>query len=529
LSSQAKGEVKAKVGKDAPNWAELYLSADRRVLGLARIAFGLVLIYDLARRARELRLLYTNEGILSNHYLLFRPQSQPQLSFLMPFSTLGEVSVAFAAIGVLYLFYTLGLFTRVVQVLVLIAFTSLNNRNLLVEDGGVATMVAFAVWTVFLPLGDRLSLDAIWRDAAERNIALRVKARRRAETSVISLAVLALTLQIVAIYLLNAVHKTGRTWTHGDAVHYVLWQARVNTDFAYWLAQHEPSWLSPLATRGTLVIEYAIPLLVLYPYAALPRTVAFLCSVLLHLGIALVMTLGPFSYAMMALVLSRLPGQAVTMLAERVPIRFRRRLARVRGRSVRFLSLYLPRRGPVRPPRRRLPWGKLREALIAFVMFAALLEICNANPAIRLKPPQPGWLADLILYPRLLQRWSMFAPDAPVDDGYGVIDATTVDGRHVDPWTGEPPDFELFDKGPIPGTIEAVDYLFAMHLPDNERYRSELTRYLTRHWHEQPGRTPNDRIVAFSYYWVSRKSPPRGSTTPGPAQRELVLEHRVRR
>jgi hypothetical protein len=91
------------------------MSADRRVLGATRIGFGLVLIYDLVRRARVLDLLYTNEGVLSNHYLLFRPQDRPQLSLFMGFSSPGEMRFLFAALFLLYLLYTFGLFTRVVH------------------------------------------------------------------------------------------------------------------------------------------------------------------------------------------------------------------------------------------------------------------------------------------------------------------------------------------------------------------------------------------------------------------------------
>ncbi|HEY3498753.1 MAG TPA: lipase maturation factor family protein [Polyangiaceae bacterium] len=526
MPSDAKPRNSAK--KALPSFTALYLTADLRVLGMARIAYGLVLFYDLFRRARELRLLYTNEGVLSNHYLLFRPQANPQISFLMPFSTVAEVSTVFAAIAILYLFYTFGLFTRVAQVLVLLSITSLNARNLAVEDGGVATMIAFAVWTVFLPLGDRYSLDAIRRDAALKSVALRVRARKQASRPFVSLAVLALSLQIVAIYFLNALHKTGRTWADGDAVHLVLWQARVNTPFAYWLAQHEPAWFSPLATRATLVLEYAIPLLILYPNAA-SRVTGIACSFALHLGIAIIMTLGPFSYAMMALVLTRLPGEAVDRAAGRVPLRLRQRLVRARARLARRCSDWVWRHGPARPPRRKLPWRKLREGAVVFVMLAAALELSNANPAVRWKLPQPEWLADAVLYPRMTQRWSMFAPDAPRDDGYGVIDGVTADGRHIDPFTGEPPDFDRLEKGLIPGTLESIDYLFTLHFRDNERYRAELVRYVTAEWHEQDGRSDADRIVEFSFYWVSRKSPPRGSTTPGPSERELVMHHRGKR
>ncbi len=115
------------------NWSafrQLYMSVDRRILGAVRIAYGLVLLYDLLRRVRVLDLYYSNDGILANHYLLFQPQDHPQFSWLMPFSTGGEVRVAFFALGAIYVLYTLGLFTRVMQLLVLAAITSLNARNL---------------------------------------------------------------------------------------------------------------------------------------------------------------------------------------------------------------------------------------------------------------------------------------------------------------------------------------------------------------------------------------------------------------
>jgi hypothetical protein len=498
------------------------MSADRRVLGASRIAFGLVLLYDLIRRARVLDLLYTNEGLLSNHYVLFAPQDQPQLSLWMGFSTPGEVRVMFALLGVLYLLYTVGLFTRVVQILALIAFTSLNSRNLFLEDGGIATMTCFAIWTVFVPLGDRLSLDALRREAALPHLRARIKLRKKLQAPVVSLAVLGLTLQIVAIYWLNAVHKSGPTWRDGSAVHYVLWQNRVTTQFAWWLAHHEPSWFSWLSTKGTLVIEYAIPLLVLYPYAPWTRVLAFGLACALHLGIAVIMTLGPFSYAMMSLVSSRLPPEALVFVAKRAPHALALKLKVLRARLVQRLTQYV-RRGVPRPPLRTLPWTKLREGTVALIMLCATIELTQVNQGIKLKIPQPEWMRLLIRYPRMHQRWTMFAPHAPTDDGFGVVDAETEDGRHVDPFTGRKPDFEAMNRGPIRETIEGVDYLFAIHWEPNEPYRRELARWLDR-YHERDGRTPKDRLVGYEVFWVSHDTPKPGSTTPGPLRRETILK-----
>jgi hypothetical protein len=260
-----------------------------------------------------------------------------------------------------------------------VCLTSLNARNLFAEDGGVSTEIALGLWSAFLPLGDRYSLDALVREARLPSVRARVTLRRRLKKPLVSVAVFALTLQIVVIYVLNAAQKTGPTWRHGEAVHYVLWQSRISTEFAWWLAHHEPRWFSPLACRATILIETAIPLLILYPYSRVTRVIAFGMSVALHAGIALMMTLGPFSYAMMALVLSRLPEEALVWPAERLPRRLRFRLARLRSRAVLELA---PRvaRGLPKPAKQPLPWERLREGTVVLLLLALATELSHANP-----------------------------------------------------------------------------------------------------------------------------------------------------
>jgi len=255
------------------------------------------------------------------------------------------------------------------------------------------------------------------------------------------------------------------------------------------------------------------------------RTIAFGLSVALHTGIALMMTLGPFSYAMMALVLTRLPEEALTWPVKRLPRASRWRLARLRTRAVATLALRV-RRGPQpKAAKRPLPWDRLREGTVAVLLLALATELTHANPYFNTKLPQPEWLHTLIFYPRFTQRWLMFAPEAPTDDGITLVDAVTVTGRHVDPFTGEAPDFSLLEKGPLPHPIEVADYLFQIHFDFNQTYRHELQRYL-EHWHEHGGRTADDRLVSFEAWWLSRDTPKPGSLEGGPIARELVARAR---
>ena len=51
----------------------VYLTADLRSLALGRIVLALVLLRDLIGRWLELGIWYTNDGIIPNHTMLWRP------------------------------------------------------------------------------------------------------------------------------------------------------------------------------------------------------------------------------------------------------------------------------------------------------------------------------------------------------------------------------------------------------------------------------------------------------------------------
>src|SRR5260221_13936936 len=117
-------------------WLDLlrdrYLAVDARTLGFFRICFGLHLLANLYDRTKGIDALafYTNEGVLPNHYALFAPMAERQWSLLFPFSTAGQMQVAFTFIGLVYAAYVVGWCTKLAQVLVVVCLLSLTNRNL---------------------------------------------------------------------------------------------------------------------------------------------------------------------------------------------------------------------------------------------------------------------------------------------------------------------------------------------------------------------------------------------------------------
>jgi hypothetical protein len=199
-----------------------YFTADVRWLGAFRIGFGLLLCADVTRRWWQAREFYTNDGFFPNHFSLFRPMGDELFSLLHAFSTMGEVSVVMAVMLAVCIAYTLGFATKLAQVLAFISITSLDARNIFVENGGDVVVNLLAFLTIPLPLGRRFSIDAV-----------RAAMRARRETSaaalndrgypaptlepVVSLVVLALFLQLATSSIRTAsspssVSSSGRTF-----------------------------------------------------------------------------------------------------------------------------------------------------------------------------------------------------------------------------------------------------------------------------------------------------------------------------
>ncbi|MFO0660318.1 MAG: HTTM domain-containing protein [Polyangiaceae bacterium] len=621
-----------------PFFRERYFSMDRRLLGLFRIYFGFLLLIDVLRRLPDVTFFYTNEGILPNHFALYAPMAKPMFSIYTAFSTKPEVVTAFLLTALVYVFYIVGYRTKITQILAVILASSLNSRNLFVENGGCVTVVIVAAWTMFLPLGDRFSVDALLKSLRARRehkaSALNDRSAITPDGSPhISLIMLGLLTQLSVIYFFNCVQKTDIAWRQGETIHWVLWQNRIATTLCSLVRMHEPSWLSPLLCWVTLIIEGGAPLFLFFPFGyRYIRSMHVLAFIGLHGSIAMLMTLGPFSYVMIGLnclmipavwldggarflrkgktartvvyeptdpglhavarilarldtfelltfvdrndatatesltdqpdavfatldssgkwhtgtdgivdalrstpmgtVLAGLFGSFLIKPLLRVALLRRAHLSEVytlepgvsESESKRAFDL-LPEPSPMMKSWVGVRSG-LREGAAGFFFFLMLSQIAHDNWWLRGKIPDalrngpPAALAPLVLYPRLLQGWSMFA-HAPRDDGTVVVDAVMANGQHIDPLTGKAPDLDAPLHGPWFQSQLFCDYFLKIHFDGNKGYREDLKKYILS-WQRLEGRPANDRIVSFDVYWVSCDSPPPGQTEPRNIKRTLI-------
>ena len=156
-----------------------YFQIDLRSLAFGRVVFGLVLIGDLLRRVPWLRDFYSNAGLIPNHTVLWRPPFPRIFSFLFMASLPEESAAWFCLAFVCFVCFTIGYRTKLFHLLSLAMTTSLHNRIMFAENWGGVAMAALMIWTAFLPLGRRWSVDAIRASLRARPGRDARRARRR--------------------------------------------------------------------------------------------------------------------------------------------------------------------------------------------------------------------------------------------------------------------------------------------------------------------------------------------------------------
>ncbi len=458
------------------------VAVDRRALAALRVALGLLLVADLALRARALGAHYTDRGVLPRTALreTYGPLADLSLHALSGGVALQVALFGLAAVAALAL--AAGYRTRLAAVVSWLLLVSLHARNPLLLNAGDSLLRRLLFWGLFLPLGGVWSVDAVGRvgeDGADGS---------RGAGSVAGVATAALLVQVVILYVVNAVIKLrGGAWLDGTAVRYVFG------------IDHLTLWLGGvLAGRGPLLSALGhvwLGLLVLSPLLLVvrgwPRALLAAALGAGHLGMALTLRLGPFAFVSMAALLPFLPPVVWDAAARRVravvPAERRTRV----GRAARGLAARLPR-GPEPSLGDDLRTAGRR---VAAVVAAVLLVTVLAWNAVSVgAAPAPAEVRDVSRE----HRWDMFAPEPRRVDGWYVAPATLPSGERVDAWNGgavswaPPPD----TAATFP-THRWLVYLLDLRRPGGAELRDEFGAYLCRRTAARHGTTPLNVSVTY--------------------------------
>jgi predicted DCC family thiol-disulfide oxidoreductase YuxK len=301
--SRAPAEARPKGG--VPGYLKEIGTLDVRSLALFRVALGLIVLFDLAVRASDLSMFYTDMGTLPRSAVIEHFAHPALISVHFMGGMIFPQLLLFLIAALAGLALLVGYRTRAAVFVSWFLMISLQNRNPIVLQGGDVLIRMLLFWSMFLPLGECFSVDAAL-DNSERGRKMQI----------LSAATYAMLAQMMMLYIFAALSKTGKEWRHdGTALYFALSIDQMRTWFGT-LLLHMPPALLRFLTFAVLLFEGFGPLLLAFSVRSF-RAVIVGLFVLMPIGFGMALTLGPFPFACIATVLPFLPSSFWDQLATR--------------------------------------------------------------------------------------------------------------------------------------------------------------------------------------------------------------------
>jgi hypothetical protein len=463
-------------------------SVDRRALAVFRLILSFVVLADLTMRARDLRVFYTDGGVLPRETLAELFPGIARFSLHALSGSLWAQAVLFGVSAFFAVALLVGYRSRTSAFVSFVLLVSLYVRNPFVLNGGDTMLLVALLVGSMLPLGARFSVDALGRDDVPTETV----------HSVVGAAPLVF---LVVIYSSNAVLRyRGELWMSGDAVRSVFSLESVTVLFGPHLAEM-PTVLFIINWVWVGMLTVSVFLLVLTGWLRAVLTGAFVVA---HLGMALTLRLGTFPFVVIALLLLFLPS----VFWER----FERRL---RAPS-RRLGSSIPERVAVTSRTRLSPEtarGVLRRsAPVVAVVLLVTVSFWQGAALGYVEAPGDGAGTHPENY-----AWKMYSPTPPQTDGWYVVPTELASGERVDAFHRKPVDWDappdLADAYP---TTMWFRYLTEMrHSPEVQR--RAFAEYVCGTASERYG-----EVLSVEVYYVEREVVLDGT---GEEERFELLEH----
>lgn len=177
---------------------------DTRSMAVFRIFVGLLAVADLLLRSRNFWFFYTDDGVIPQELAMARtPDHAVSVYFLTSDATL--IAGLFALQALVAVLLIVGYRTRLATIVTFLGVISLDFHNPFVLSYADILFRLLLFWAMFLPLGERWSIDALHADAPRRE-------------SVANLGTAAILFQMVVMYAVNGYNKAhGDLWRSGEA------------------------------------------------------------------------------------------------------------------------------------------------------------------------------------------------------------------------------------------------------------------------------------------------------------------------
>ena len=256
---------------------------DVRGLAAFRIGLGVLLVVDCLLRSRDFSLMYTADGVFPPDVLVafHRDPFRWSLAFLA--DSPWWAAVVLAAEGVVGAMLAAGWGTRVATVVAWAVVVSVIRRTMPAANAGDLWLACLLFWSMFLPLGAVWSIDARGRAATGEP----------PPAAALSVATVALVLQLVFVYLGAGFAKCNATWFSGEAMAHALSVHDHGRPLGMIVAQAD--WLARPITWAVLVAELVAPVVLVVWPATPVRVFLLVAFAVFHVAIWLTMSVGLFA------------------------------------------------------------------------------------------------------------------------------------------------------------------------------------------------------------------------------------------
>ena len=425
------------------DYLERCVRIDARSLAVFRVFVGALVVADLLSRSRNFSFYYTESGVVPRS---LAREYAAEYAFSVYHLTTDPTLIAalFGLQGLIALQLIVGYRTRIATVLTFLFVVSLDHHNPFVLSYADTLFRLLLFWAIFLPLGERWSVDAVHRE-------------RPARPHVASVASVLVLGQMVFMYVVNAAHKReSELWTGGEATALIM-----GLDEMTFLLGDTVRQLPPILLQiGTLAWFYMLAsawLLILL--RGRPRLVLVSLFAGAHATFAVTVRIGAFAYVALA---------GLTLFLQAQFWRDGRALLGVlgvdpsRGRPIVHRLERFARRVPdirVRNPRVRRARQELHTVTVTIVVVTMLVvalvfplqfwlvtDADDREHRAELAMEETTGLGEIYTVAASVgidqPGWNVFAPNPRTTDRYYVFPAKTDAGDRIDVYNERPLTFD---------------------------------------------------------------------------------------
>ncbi|WP_418279913.1 HTTM domain-containing protein [Halorubrum sp. DTA98] len=395
---------------------------DARSLALFRVLAGALIVADVLLRSRNLVFFYTDDGVVPTS-LAIAAEPAAAYSIHTLAATPAATAALFGATALVGGALAIGYYTRLVTPLAFLLVVSLDLRNPFVLSFADTLFAALLFLAVFLPLGERWSVDAVASDRPRRD-------------SVAGVATALVLAQMVTMYLVNGYHKTAsERWWSGEAAVLILGIDEMTLPLGDAL-RASPTLLQ---VGGLVWFGMLLGSWLLVALRDRPRHLLVASFAVAHLSMALTVRIGAFAYVCLAgLTLFVQPSawRDARSLRRRLTLMpvGGSRLARLRAGAV-AVAERAPRPTPSVRRHRSVDLTRRNVAVavgvVALVGLGAVASL-SALGVVDEDSPQSELSTGATALVEFQTDWSIFAPHPRTTDRYYVFSARTTDGDLID-------------------------------------------------------------------------------------------------